>query len=227
MQKTNTLWIILRLIFPVVFNAAFFVLGGVDHKASVWISYGFIHFAYLMLLLMPKLIRKGKSVAVFGASLYLVSAVYFFVAFATGIAFILNSPDSYKTAFSVQLCLAGLYSIVLISNTIANVYTADSEEMRQYQVEYVKAASAKLKSLLEVVSDKEAKKKIEKIYDALYASPVKSHLDLAQVESQILMSINKLDNAVSIKNKDDIISLSDSLLIAVNERNRQLKMLNL
>lgn len=151
--------------------------------------------------------------------------MYFLVAFATGIAFILSSPDSYNATLSVQLCLAGLYGIILISNMIANVHTADSEEMRQHQIEYVKAASAKLKSLLEIISDKEAKKKVEKVYDALYASPVKSHLDLAQIESQILMSISKLDNAVSTKNTDDIISLADSLLIAVNERNRQLKML--
>ena len=46
MKKKIALWIILDLIFLIVFNTVFFVAGGADHPASVWISYGFIHFAY-------------------------------------------------------------------------------------------------------------------------------------------------------------------------------------
>jgi hypothetical protein len=226
MKKVNALWMILDLIFLVIFNVCFFVLGGVEHNVSVWLSYGFIHFAYLMLLITPRLIRRGKSSAIFGFSLYSISAVYFLIEFVTGIALIFVSPDSFNIALFVQLGIAGLYGIILISNLIANEHTADAEGKRQYQIAYVKDASAKLKGLLENISDKEAKKKVEKVYDAIYSSPVKTHSDLAQMETQILQFINGLEDVVSTGNKDAIISLANSLLGAVNERNLRLKTLN-
>ncbi len=226
MKKTNVLWIILDLIFLIIFNALFFVLGGTEHNVSVWMSYGFIHFAYFMLLLTLVLIRKGKSVAVFGFSLYSISTAYFFIELVTGIIFILVSPESYTAALLVQLCIAGLYGIMLISNMIANERTADAEEKRHYQIAYVKDASAKLKGLLESISDKEAKKKVERVYDAVYSSPIKSHPNLAQMENRILQSINELEDEVSAGNKGNIISLANSLLAAGNERNMRLKTLN-
>lgn len=226
MKKINLLWIILALIFLIIFNALFFILGGFEHNVSVWISYGFIHFAYFMLILTPMLIRKGKSTAVFGFSLYSISSVYFFAELITGIIFILVSPESYYAALLVQLIIAGLYGIILISHMIASERTADAEEKRQYEISYVKDASEKLKSLLEDIIDKEAKKKVERVYDAIYSSPVKSHSNLAQMENRILQSIVELDEAVSAGNKDTIISMANSLLGAVNERNMRLKTLN-
>lgn len=226
MKKTYVLWAILDLIFLVVFNAFFFILGESGHGASVWISYGFIHLAYLMLLLTPFLVRKGKNAAVFGFSLYSLSSIYFIFELIVGIAFILFSQDDFKVALLVQLCIAGLYGIALISNMIANEHTADAEEKRQHKIDYVKQASVDLKSILESVEDKEAKKKVERVYDALYSSPVKSHPSLAQTESQILMSINELRDTISSGTNDRVIALAESLLIAVNERNRQLQKYN-
>jgi signal transduction histidine kinase len=226
MKKTNFLWKILDLIFLIIFNVVFFLFGGFSHKAAVWISYGFIHFAYLMLLLTPFLIRRGKSAAVFGFSLYSISAVYFIIELVIGIIFILVFPERYTIPLLVQLIIAGLYGIILISNMIANEHTADAEENRQYQISYVKDASAKLKSLMENISDKETKKKVEKLYDTVYSSPVKSHSALTQMENRILQSLNEFENEISAGNKETIISSANSLLIAVNERNMQLKTLN-
>ena len=223
MKKKNILWSILNLIFLVIFNAFFFVLGGVEHHASVWMSYVFIHFAYFMLLLTPKLIREGKSAWVFGFSLYSISATYFLVEFAIGIIFIIVSPENSNAALLVQLSIAGLYGIILVSHMISNEYTAEAEEKRQSQIAYVKDASAKVKSLLENIGDKETKKAVEQVYDAIYSSPVKSHPNVAQKEEHILQSINDLDRAVTSGNKEDIISVVKSLLFSVNERNNLLK----
>ena len=225
MKKINILWAILNLIFLIVFNVLFFVLGGTKHNVSVWMSFGFIHFAYFMLLLTPKLIRKGKNPVVFGYSLYSISATYFLVEFIIGIIFILISPESYKAALSVQFCIAGLYGVILISYMIANEHTANAEEKRQPQIAYVKDASAKLKGLMENISDKETKKKVERVYDAISSSPVKTHPNVAQKENQILQFINDLEYAVTTGNKVDIMSLADSLLLAINERNNLLKSL--
>jgi hypothetical protein len=212
MKKTSFLMIILDLIFLVIFNVFFFVLGGTDHNMSVWISYGFIHFAYFMLLLTPALIRNGKSADVFGFSLYSISAVYFLVEFVTGIVFIFLSQESYAVALLVQLCIAGLYGIILISHMIANEHTADAEEKRQHQIDHIKDASAKLKGLLGRIGDNEAKKKVERVYDTISSIPVQSYSNSAQVQNRILQSINELEDAISTENNERIITLADSLL---------------
>jgi hypothetical protein len=114
----------------------------------------------------------------------------------------------------------------------------------------VKNASAKLNHLLERVCDKEAKKQIERVYDAVYSSPVKSHPDLTEIENSILASIGRLENIIAAgretsqpsytgsihilengnvsatRNRGSIIDLAGSLESLVNERNRRLKMYN-
>ena len=223
MKKTSALWTILNLFFLIIFNALFFVIGGVEHRVSAWMSYGFIHFAYFMLLLTPRLIRDGKSAAVFGFALYSLSATYFLLEFVIGIFFILVSPEGHKAALFVQLCVAGLYGVMFVSHMLANESTADAEEKRQVQIDTVKNASVRIKIVLEKIQDKEAKKKVERVYDALYSSPVKSHPDLAQMEHRILQSISELEGTVSTGNSEKIISLANALLTAVNERNMRLK----
>lgn len=131
LDKKTLLHIILDAIFLIVFNAVFFTIGGTDHPASVWISYGFIHFSYLMILITPRLIRKSSSAAVFGFSLYAVSAVYFIVEFFVGLAFILLRSDTIKIALTVQIVIAGVYGAILVSNMIANEYTADALERKE------------------------------------------------------------------------------------------------
>ena len=181
MKKTTLLWIILILVFLIVFNVVFFITDTTKSNVSVWISYGIIHFAYFMLLITPKLIRKGKSSAVFGFSLFSISATYFLAVLISGITFILIYPDKYNIALLIQLCITGLYAIILISYMIANEHTADAEENRQYQISYIKDASTRLKSLLERIIDKETKRKVEQVFDAVYSSPVRTHPDLAEI----------------------------------------------
>jgi hypothetical protein len=228
MKKINILWIIIDMIFLIIFNVFFFVPGGNRNNASVsiLISYGFIHFAYFMLLLTPFLIRKGKSSAAFGFSLYSISAGYFLIELVTGIVFIVIFPESCAAALLVQVCIAGLYGITLVSNMIANEHTAKGEKKQQNQIAYIKDAASRLKFLMDRVSDNEVKKKVERLYDAVYSSPVKSHPNLAQTEIRVLRSIDELESEISAGNKEKIISLAESLLAMVNERNIRVKTLN-
>ena len=204
----------------------FFALGGFDRNASVWISYGFIHFAYFMLLLTPKLIHGEKKWTELGFPIYAMSSAYFFVEFFVGVLFILIALNGYMAALLIQIFLAGLYGIALMSYMIANEYTSTATEERQNQVSYIKEASATLKVLLERIDDKETKKKVEKVYDAIYSSPVKSHPNLASAENRILQSIGTLEEAISAGNTDGIIALAGTLETAINERNSRLKTYN-
>ena len=226
MKKKNILWILLDIVFLAVFNTVFFMVGGTDHPASAWISYGFIHFSYLMILVTPFLIRKSSSQAVFGFSLYSVSAVYFFVEFIVGLVFIFIGSESYKASLVVQVIISGIYAVMLISNLIANEYTADSVEQHEDEVAYIKNAASRVKMLMGKASDKKANKEIERAYDLLHSSPSKSNNAVAPLESAILRAIYELESAVSSKDEDAIFSKSREIISLAETRNDELKKLN-
>ncbi len=223
MNKKSVLWILLDLVFLIVFNMVFFVMGGAQHPASVWISYGFIHFAYIMLVITPFLIRKSSSDAVFGFSLYSISSAYFIAAFIVGVIFIAVHPENYKWSLIVQVVIAGFYAIMLISNMIANEHTADSIERHEMELQYVKESSAMLKGIMEMASDKTLKKKIEKAYDLLHSSQVKSSGAVRDYEVTVMDLIEVLEQNVA---RNDVVAANttlDKIMKNANERNRRLR----
>lgn len=226
MNKRAILWIILDLIFLAVFNTVFFAMTGLQHPASVWISYGFIHFAYFMVIVTPFLIRKSSSAAVFGFSLYSISSTYFLIEFVTGLVFVILKSDSYKAALVVQIVIAGIYGILLISHLIANESTADSVERHEDEVAYIKTAATRVKALVGKAKDKKANKEIEKVYDLLHSSPTKSISTVRHLESSVMNQISDLEDAVQSGETDIIIAIAGEIISTMEERNRKLRLSN-
>lgn len=222
-MKKNVLWILLDLVFLIVFNTVFFVAGGTDHNASVWISYGFIHLSYILLIITPFLIRKSSSAAVFGFSLYSISSTYFLVEFIVGVIFCLINMESYKPALIVQVIIAGFYAIMLISHMIANESTADSIERHEMELRYVKDCSACILPLVDMVSDKKIRKKVEAVYDMIHGSLVKSSNSVRQIELDVIDQIDLLEVAVDSGDKEKIETVCKIITRLADERNRQLK----
>ena len=208
MNKKTVLWIILDLIFLAIFNTVFFVMTGLQHPASVWISYGFIHFAYL------------------GFSLYSISSTYFLIEFVTGIVFIILKSDSLKVALVVQIVIAGIYGILLISHLIANESTADSVERHEDEVAYIKTAASRVKALVGKATDRKANKEIERAYDLLHSSPTKSTSTVRYLESSVMSQISDLEDAVQSGETDLIIATAGEIISTMEERNRKLRLSN-
>lgn len=224
MNKKSVLWILLDLIFLVVFNTVFFVAGGTDHTVSVWISYGFIHFAYLMVLATPFLIRKSSSAAVFGFSLYSISSTYFLLEFVVGLIFIFMKSESYKASLIVQVIVAGIYAVLLLSHLIANEHTADSVERHEEEVAYIKTASSRVKALMGKANDKKANKEIEKAYDTLHSSPSKTVATVRSIESNVMNKVAELEEAASDQDTATIITTAGEIVALMEERNRKIRL---
>lgn len=223
MNKKRILWILLDLVFLILFNVVFFVASGTDHPASVWISYGFIHFAYLMFLVTPFLVRKSTSTAVLGFPLYSISSSYFIAAFVVGLIFVFIHPESYKLALIVQVIIAGIYAVMLISHMIANESTADSIKRHEMELRYVRDASSQLKGIMDSLSDEALRKKVEKLYDLLHSSPAKSNNSVRDYELTVLDLIDTLEGNI---NRNDFAAAEttiNKIKCNANERNRRLK----
>lgn len=224
MNKKSVLWIILDLVFLIVFNTVFFVAGGFEHPTSVWLSYGFIHFAYLMVIATPFLIRKSSSAAVFGFSLYSISSTCFLIEFVVGLIFIFLRQESVKAALIVQIIIAGIYAVILISHLLANESTADSVERREEEVSYIKTAASRVKALIGKLDNKKANKEVEKVYDLLHSSPTRTISSAHSLEMEIKNKISELEGVVATKDNEAVITLARELLQIIEERNRKIRL---
>lgn len=222
MNKKLVLRIILDLIFLVVFNAVFFIAGGVEHTASVWVAYAFIHLAYIMVVVTPFLTVKS-SAAVLGLSLYGISSAYFLIELLVGIIFILIASPSYKTSLIVQLVIAGLYAIFLVACLISNEQTADSTKRHEMENARIKTAAARVGALIGKVNDKKTDRAIEQAYDMLHSSPAKTIEAVSQIEVHIMDKISQLESVVTAQDLTAIVAISGEIVTLAEERNRTLR----
>lgn len=212
--------------FLLIFNTFFFVLGGRQHDTPVWISYAFVHFSYVALIVAPYLVPKGRSSAVFGLTMGAVASGYFVFEFIVGSTFILVSPKRYEGPFLTQLLLAGLFVVVLAWTAAANEGTRAAEDSGRIETAYLKAAMSEVASMIPGIPDRETRRRVEGVLDAIASSPVKSHQSLSDLEARILAAIDAMGAMAASSNRQGVIVQADALIGMLSERQRQLKLLN-
>ena len=118
---------ILGSLFLIFFNLLFFILCGTDNNSSTWISYGFIHVAYLFVLITPLFNKENKGKAVLSMTLYTISLFYFFIELLAGIVFICLEPEDTKWTWVVHLVILALFLLVFLSSYLANTATTNKK----------------------------------------------------------------------------------------------------
>ena len=112
----------------ILFNLLFFLLGDSVHPKSVWITYAWMQFAFLLLIVTPWLVRKGENGPVYKIILALVSGIYCLVEFIIGLIVIIIAPEGVKGAVVAQVIPFALYLFVLLGNLLFIELAADSEK---------------------------------------------------------------------------------------------------
>lgn len=223
MEKKRFMWYLLDSIFIIVFNLFFFLLGGTEHCTSVWFSYVMIHVAYGLLLATPYLIAKGTSSTDYGRPIFVGTAAYFFVEFLTGLVFIFVAPQSMTAPILVQITILAVFAVFVLANLIANEHTAESVARHEKESEYVKQCCLKLKLLSGNATDPTVSKKIDRAYDIINASPLKSDASVADVEQKVAQKIAELEAATL---DESTLPLIDEIIKLANERNQKLQLLS-
>lgn len=221
-MRNKVLYAALCLIFPIVFNVVFFVVRGTGLPLSVWLSYGWIHGAYLILVLSPLFAGKSLSGHLFKSTCWQVALAYFVAELIAGIVFIVLSSAEYQAALIVQLVLLAVFMIAFICVLIANGHTADSEQRSAKEIGLIKTMAARVKLLMDGADDSALKKALEHLYDEIHASPAKSADGVKFIENSIMNMISELETALSRGDKEGAQALIKKLEAAVAERNRTL-----
>lgn len=226
-MKTLFLKMAIALIFLVVFNVLFFLLCGSDNSTSVWISYGFIHVAYLILLITPLFLVKTETAPVLNYTIWLLNIIYFIVELIVGTGFIIYavkaSNDSIIWPLLVQSIILAVFLFILFANMLANDVTQKNEEQRIVETDNFDATVDELRALGEEPFDSEIKIIIGKCYSELRYGPVRSHPSVAVLENDIRSNIILLQDAIFDNDKDTHARIARTLLHKIQERNRKLK----
>lgn len=132
MKKRNILTIIFDSVFLIAFNILFFVNGSA-YPTATWICYGFLHFSYLMILLIPAIEAKGKTAYLSALTTYSISLTYFLLELFFSIFIFTLTVDKTKLADLIQRIVpfysAALASSLLNSITILSEFSAFVSEI--------------------------------------------------------------------------------------------------
>ena len=219
-MKKNVIKGLLYVVFLVLFNVMFFVIFGVNHPASVWISYVWINAAYFIMIASPLFSRKTQSATIFRLTSSQISSVYFCVEFIIGLIFIVLALDSVKLPIIIQLILFCLFLVVFCWNMLYNEHTADNEQKRNIEISFIKTASSKAKFLMDNTTDPILKSKIEKVYDLLHSSPSKSYASVKELENNVMMLLGELGMTLEENNLDEANKIINRIQYTMEERNR-------
>ena len=220
MKKINILNILIKLIFLVVFNALFFILGGFEHNASVWIAYAMIQIAYLMFAFTPLFIKNGKTAVETGAPLSYVSGINFMIHLVIGLIFIFVAPESWKFEVVIYIIMVAVYLVVFFSICMTNARTESDVARRSVENFFIKNQSSKIKSLIGRASDAELNKLLETAYDNMHASPARSSGAVASIEASITTKVCELEMAIMDNRIDDAKKSCREILYFIEERKR-------
>ena len=79
-----------------------------------------------------------------------------------------------------------------------------------------------MRSIMEKVGDRVLLKKIEKVYDVLRCSPVKSSSAAKEIEQRVFKELDSLERAVSMGDEEGINTSAETLYALAVERNYRL-----
>ena len=217
-MKNKIAFIIICSVFVVVFNISFFLLKGNDVYGATWISYGFIHLAYIGVLLTQFLDEKHEEVSL-RLSSHLVSIIYFIVELITGIIFIIVNPVGFKAAVILQLIIFGLYLIILLTNVITNSKIIDSLEDTKYDRDYVKGVTSIIEAIKLTINDEQVLKLLDRLYDVIHSSQLKSSPKAMIIETEIEHKILELERQAPVMSGEEQIYELELLIDLANKRN--------
>ena len=223
-MKNGILWLILKALFPVLFNAVFFLADIHPKNASVWISYVFVHSAYVLLLLTPCFTVRSRSAALFGTTLGGLGLFFFLTELALGSVLIAVRPDGWRTAFFLQLVLSVLHIAALTSTMLADQHTAGGETVREAELRTFKGLLYEMRRAVDEAGEGEEARLLRRTYDLMASSPVRSHPSVSDIERDLEAAIRALPRVgASGENREDIARRAEEIQRLIRERNHLLK----
>lgn len=229
-MKSNILKLVIGLIFLIVFNVLFFLLGGTERSDTEWVCYGFIHAAYLCLLVTPLFCNAEKGETVLSASLCLRALFYFFTELAMGLGFIwynAYNPISIVWPAIIQGILLAVFLILQLMSVLANDATKASLAKQRHERVYIRSLAEKLKETMRQVNDPTLHKQLANCYESLSSISLESFPEALDAELELKNAVNTLCSFVEQGDTSQLGQQIQNIQVAIKHRNQAIRMARL
>ena len=213
----------IKFILLAVFNVSFFTITKATCTFSMWISYAFIHFSFLMFFLSPLFIRNSKNsrhVAI--KSITLITAIYFIVTLGIGIFFLFN-PILVVFQYSVETIVTGIYFIILIITISINNKIASDEITFSKEKMFLNNIFVKAEFLKSKLTDSDLRTELEKLQEESKYSPTKSSDAVKETENQIISLLDEITLNVEKQKEEEYFSKIINCRNLLKQRNLKLR----
>ncbi|MBO5806978.1 MAG: hypothetical protein J6Q98_02145 [Bacteroidaceae bacterium] len=219
MSNKMLLAVVLQLVL-IVLNVLFFLWVDTDCGAVVWISYACATVAYIVLETAYLLPRSDKGRA-WGYVIPYIATMFFVVDLIAGVLLSLF-VDSVAFALTVHLIIIISFIVWGALHIGANRSISKSLERQTQDAQYVKIVAARLKAMAIMVKDENVRKEIGKLYDVVYASPIKTNAMAHEYEMKVFAGVDELEVMVAAEQWMNAAELLKRLSIIAATRNRML-----
>ncbi len=216
---------VIALVFVIILDGLFLLFRDIHNCSdSVLSALVGLNIAYVSLFLVPICAPKQRGTKVLSDTLYLIGTIYFILEFIVGVTFLFWEQDTMVLPVTIQSVLFGLYIIILFSNILANDATQQSINRQNAESDNIKIMIEEAEVTRQLVeSDKNAYKLVTTLYEELKASPIRSNLDVADIEKEILTSLMHMHDCANAGDFSEVIQTATQTRQLVIKRNFKLK----
>lgn len=217
-MKNSILRVISGILFPIIFVALFFIIGGSDHGATCWIGFGSILLVYAVIVASTLLIPNTQSSYLFGATGSVVTGIFFTVQFIVGMVFMIGDFENWKVPIIIEIVLIAVMIFLLLQLHQADEATAQKENKQQGEAYSVKIFVVKTQMIINRTSDSEIKRCVKNVYDELNSCQTSGNPKVKSLDDSISYSLDALNQAVMSNNIESVKSAADAVIKLAKER---------
>lgn len=215
---------VIALVFIIILDGLFFLFKDISNcPDSVLSALIGLNIAYISLFLVPICALKQNGTKVLSDTLYLIGAIYFILEFIVGITFLFWEQNSMKLPVIIQSVLFGLYIIILLGNVLANDATQKSINKQNAESDNIKAMIEQVETILYLIKDDKAYKLVTSLYEDLKVSPIRSNIDVVNIEKEISISLMQMHNLAKTEEISEVIKIAAQIKQLIAQRNFRLK----
>lgn len=233
MKKNFKYFALIWVVCFVLFNAITFLVPneafGITRfdKPIFWLAYALIAAAFAMQLVTAYMFAKNNEkekmflkvpVLKIGYSAVVMSLV-------VGLAFMIFPVLPAWIGAIVCLLVAGYFIIACVRASAAATVVSDVGEKVKQKTSFLRSATVEAENITARAATPEIKANAKKVYEALRFSDPMSAPELESLEREISDGLNGLKQAVLSGDNKTVLSVSESLLLTIKERNGKCRLL--
>lgn len=223
-KKTGIMTAMIYVIIFAVFNLLVFLVFQ-KRTPVFWISYGFMCLAFIVQITSMFLALRTLEVeSVFmGIPLASLSFYYFFAAVFAGAVFMVFQIAPIKLVVIIQVLILAAYVIVALLALMSREVVQDTNDTLKEKVAAIKTLNVDVDVLIPQVSDPALKKALRKVSETVkYSDPISTEA-VADIEAQIMQSMNALRVCIENDNNEEAIATCKDVEVLFLQRNSLLK----